>query len=325
MIIFAAFVLGISGCDLISKTPAGVKKTAVATVNGEKITKDDYSKRLSAQEQQYEAQVGADFFTKNPQYLSQVKSQVLQQMIQQTVMLQKAAELKLTVDDKTVNTEVDKQIASTIKNFGGQKTYEAQLKAAKLTPQSYRATLVEEYKTNLTLHKLYDKITASAKVVDQEVINYYYTNQYKYTVKPDTMNVSHILLTTEANAQKAYKDLKAGMKFADAVKKYSTDTATKGKGGLLGDILYTDTTHDNYFMGTAIATKPGQISAPVKSQDGYHIIRINSRHEYKLKPMASVKAEITKTLLDSKKTTLFNTAYASWEKAAKIVQHPELL
>lgn len=325
MLISVFFIVGLSGCGLISKTPEAEKKTAIASVNGENVTRDDFQKRLEPLEKQYEEQYGADFFTKQPTYLTTVKDQLLQTMIQEKVMLQKAAELKMVITDKTVNAEVDKEIAATVKNFGGEKTYEAQLKAAKLTPAGYKASLQTEYKTNLTLQKLFSTITASAKVTDQEVINYYYTNQYNYTEKPDTINVSHILVKTDAEALKIFKEIKAGMKFTDAAKKYSTDAANKATGGLLGDIVYTSTDYDKDFLAGAIATPTGKVSMPVKSAAGYHLIKINTRHEYKLKPLDKVKADIKKTLLDSKQKDLFNAAYATWEKAAKIVQHPELM
>lgn len=324
-IISAFFILGLSGCGLITKTPEAEQKTAVATVNGEDITKADFQKRLDPLLQQYEAYYGSDYFTKNPSELTTVKDNLLQQMVQEKVMLQKAKELKLTVDDKTVTDEVNKQINAAIKQMGSEKKYEDQLKAAKLTPESYKATLTDEMRTNLTIQKLYNNVTSGANVTDQEVINYYYANQYNYTEKPNTMNVSHILVKTMADAQKVEKLLKGGMKFEDAAKKYSTDPGSAKNGGLIGDVEYTSTEYVKEFVNGAIATPTGKYSNPVQSQYGYHIIKVNSRHVYKQKPLDAVKGEIKTTLLDQKKQSLFSTAYAKWEKDAKISQHTDLL
>jgi foldase protein PrsA len=318
------FILSLSGCGLISKTPQAVEKSTIATVNGEKVTLADYQKRLDALVMSYENQYGQDVFTSQPEALTNVKSQLLQQMIQEKVMMQKAVELKQTVDDKTVNAEVDKEIASTIKTLGSKKTYLDQLKNAKLTEASYRASLVEEYKTNLTLKKLYDSITNQVVVTPNDIVKYYEQNHYNYTEKPDTMNVSHILVKTQAEAVKIAAEIKAGLSFVAAAKKYGTD-GTKDKGGLLGDIPYTSTDYDKDFLAGAISTPTNTVSAPVKSQFGYHLIKINSRHTYKLKPINTVAAEIKKTLLDTKQKALFNTAYTTWEKASTIVQHPELI
>lgn len=324
IIISVFFIFGLSGCGLISKTPEGEKKTAVASVNGVTISKGDYQKRLDPLMMQYESAYGSDVFTKQPDALSNVKDQLLQQMIQEQVMLQKAKELNISVDDKTVNTEADKQIADSVKQFGSKKAYEDALKAANLTAESYKASLTTQLKTSLTLKKLYDNITSGAKVTDQDVTNYYYTNQYNYTEKPDTMNVSHILLKSEGDAKRVATMIKAGMKFEDAAKKYGTD-GTKDKGGLLGDIPYNTTEYDKDFVKGAIATPTGKVSAPVKTQFGFHLIKINSRHEYKVKPLDAVKGQIKTQLLEDKKKELFNTAYTTWEKAAKIEQHPEVI
>lgn len=324
IIISVALIAGTSGCGLITKTPQAKDKAAVAVVNGEKITLADYNTKFSQTEKQYETMYGADFFTKQPKYLTQLKDQVYQQMIQQKVMLDKAKELNMMYDDKAVAAEADKQIKATITKMGGQKQYDAQLKQAKMTPDSYRKLLIDDLKVNLPLQKLYNSITAGAMVTDQEITNEYNTNKYNYTEKPDTMNVSHILLKTEADAKKVLGLIKGGMKFQDAAKKYGTD-GTKTTGGLLGDITYTSTDYDKDFVKGAIMTKTGTVSNPVKTQFGYHLIKINSRKEYKLKPLASVKASIRATLVDAKRKSLFNTAYTTWETKAKVEKHEELI
>lgn len=320
IIISTCFLLGLSGCGLISKTPEAEQKTAVATVNGVKITVEEYQKELNQQIQQIEAQYGTDFFTKQPQYLATVKDKMLEQLIQKQVMLYQADKQKMVVDDKTVAAAVTKQIASDVKALGGQKKYEEQLKSVNLTAEKYKSTLTTDLKDNLTLQKLMNSITDKAKVSDQDVINYYWANEYNYTEKPDTMNVSHILLKTLPEAQKVAKEIKAGLKFEDAAKKYGTD-GTKTSGGSLGDVKYTDLYPE--FVAGAVKLPLGKVSDPVKSSAGYHLIKVKSRKEYKLKSIDSVKAEISKTLLDNKKNELLNTAYAKWEKECKIVKHTD--
>jgi foldase protein PrsA len=321
--VFLIFVF--SGCGLISKTPAGKLKTVVAKVNSVKITLGEFQDRLKSQQGQYEAMYGADFFKTQPTYLTQLKDTIFTQMIQEEVMTQKAEELKITVDDKTVNDAVDKQIASDLKSAGSQAKFDAGLKTAKFTLKSYKAELFKGYKKSLTLQKLYNTTVKSAAVTDQEITNEYYTNQYKYTEKPDTMKISHILLKTEAEATKVLKEIKAGLKFEAAAKKYGTDS-TKDTGGSLGAAVeYTSTDLDADFMRAAILSPTGKVTGPVKTQFGYHLIKVTARTEYKLKPLDKVKAEIQKTLLDAKKTDIMNKAYSEWEAKDKIEKHQELL
>jgi foldase protein PrsA len=321
--VFLIFVF--SGCGLISKTPEGKLKTVIAKVNNVKITIGEFQDRLKPQQAQYEAMYGADFFTSQPTYLTQLKDSIFSQMIQEEVMSQKAAELKITVTDKEVNTEVDKQVASDLKSAGSQAKFDAGLKTAKYTLASYKAELFKGIKKNLIIQKLYNQTVKGAAVTDQEITNDYYTNQYKYTEKPDTMKISHILLKTEAEANNVLKLIKAGMKFEDAAKKYGTDS-TKDTGGSLGDpVEYTSTSLDADFMKAAILSPTGKVSGPIKTQFGYHLIKVTQRTEYKLKPLAKVKADITKTLLDAKKSDIMNKVYSDWESKDKIVKHQELL
>lgn len=66
-------------------------------------------------------------------------------------------------------------------------------------------------------------------------------------------------------------------------KEVSQDPGSKDKGGLLGDISYSDSNYDPTFMKAAIALKEGTISNPVHTQWGYHIIKVNSKKNIQLK------------------------------------------
>jgi foldase protein PrsA len=333
LITLVIFVFGLSGCGLITKTENGTKKTAIATVNGKKITLGDYQDRLNQQTAQYEA-MQPGFFTQNPTYLTQIKQQVYTQMLQEEVIMQKAEELDLVISDKDLDAAVDQQLKSDIKTAGGEKKFEETLKTNNKTKEEYTDAVRASLKQSKTIMNVYNNITKSAGVSEKNILAEYKANPYKYTEKPDTMNVSHILVKSasdvqgsitparyivlKAQAEKILKEIKSGkMTFEAAAKKYGTD-GTKDKGGLLGDIEYTTTEYDADFVKGAIATKTGAVSEPVKTQFGYHLIKINSRKEYKIKPLSAVKAEIKATLLETDKKNLFNTAFTTWYSVAKI-------
>ena len=71
-------------------------------------------------------------------------------------------------------------------------------------------------------------------------------------------------------------------------------------------------------MAAAIALKAGEVSAPVKTSFGYHIIKCIGKTEYPLKAFAAVKDEIKKTVLDTAKSTAVTDKITEWTKAAKI-------
>jgi foldase protein PrsA len=78
-------------------------------------------------------------------------------------------------------------------------------------------------------------------------------------------------------------------------------------------------------MTGALATPEGKISAPVKSQFGYHIIRVNKKTEYPQKKFDTVKEEIKKTVLESKKSEKYQTSVTEWETNSKITKYADKL
>lgn len=117
----------------------------------------------------------------------------------------------------------------------------------------------------------------NAQVTDAELQQAYakFVESQKSTVKP---SVKHILITADSRSDADAKKLadsvaaqiKAGMSFADAAQKYSDDTDSKSKGGVLA--AYDKGVFGDAFDKAVASLKSGQVSAPVKTQYGYHII-----------------------------------------------------
>jgi parvulin-like peptidyl-prolyl isomerase len=84
------------------------------------------------------------------------------------------------------------------------------------------------------------------------------------------IRASHILVEKQSQALKVAEELKAGASFSDLAKKYSTCPSGK-RGGDLGQFGRGKMVKE--FEQAAFALKPGQVSEPVKTQFGYHIIK----------------------------------------------------
>lgn len=110
------------------------------------------------------------------------------------------------------------------------------------------------------------------KVTDKELQDYY--KNYKPEIK-----ARHILVADKKTADQIEEKLKAGQKFEDLAKKYSTDTASAEKGGDLG--WFGTGTMVAEFEKAAYALDINEISKPVKSQNGYHIIQVTDKKEKK--------------------------------------------
>ncbi|WP_173910933.1 SurA N-terminal domain-containing protein [Acinetobacter sp. Marseille-Q1618] len=121
--------------------------------------------------------------------------------------------------------------------------------------------------------------------------------------------VKHILITTDnRNAQQAeklandvYAKIKAGMTFAQAAAQYSEDDSSKANGGV---IEYTEGVFDSSFDNAVKSAKNAEITRPVKTQYGYHLIEVQSAVG-EIPTFEAKKAELTEDVLKSKSANLF--------------------
>ncbi|MCH5138715.1 peptidylprolyl isomerase [Clostridiaceae bacterium UIB06] len=322
--LISMFAFSAVGCNMIAKTPEAIAKSAVAVVNGEKITRADLDKNpnmvsvIAQVKQQY-----GENYEKNDdakQVLKTQRQQVLENMITEKVVEQKAKELKLLPDEAKLKTEVDKQYSDIKKQqFGNDETkFQAALKQQGFTEQSLKELFTSQLKSQEMYKNVSDNLTKDVKVDDKKVEEYYNANKNQYTEKPNKIHIAHILVKTEDEAKKVKDRLDKGEDFAKVAKEVSTDPGSKDKGGDLGTVPYVDSGMDATFMAAAIALKEGTISAPVKTQFGYHVIKTIKKEEYPVKKFDTVKAEIKKQLEDKEKQNVVSQKMEEWKKASKI-------
>ncbi len=148
------------------------------------------------------------------------------------------------------------------------------------------------YRTNILRQKLFDQITADVPHSEDEVW------------------ARHILVADEATANKVRQQLLSGGDFAKLAAQYSTDTGTKDKGGDLGWFPKGQMVPE--FEAAAFSLKVGEISQPVKSQYGYHIIQVLAHANVPMDPSVYSQAQQTafndwlKKLRDQYKVETYN-------------------
>jgi peptidyl-prolyl cis-trans isomerase D len=140
-------------------------------------------------------------------------------------------------------------------------------------------------------------IKASITVSASDIEHYYNDNIQQYST-PEQIRVRHILFKTDgkddaavkAKAEDVLKQAKAGADFAELAKKYSEDEATAKLGGDLD--YFSRGRMVPQFDEAAFALKPGEISGLVKTQYGYHIIKMVDRKPATTKSLADVQGAI---------------------------------
>jgi peptidyl-prolyl cis-trans isomerase D len=152
----------------------------------------------------------------------------------------------------------------------------------------------------------YSKTEAQVHITDADLRDYYDQHRDQYRV-PEQVKVSHILIKTplpgpdgkvdekgvaeaQQRAEDLLKQIQNGANFEELAKKYSEDPGSAKNGGSLGWIGRGQTVPE--FEKVAFSLPKGQISGVVKSSYGFHIIRVDDKHEAELKPLDEVKSEI---------------------------------
>jgi len=144
------------------------------------------------------------------------------------------------------------------------------------------------------------KIAESLVPSDADLLRMYNQNKEQFRTK-ERVHAEHILLKTsgkppaedakmKAQAEDLLKQIKGGADFAALAKKYSEDTGSAVKGGDLDWIERGQTLPE--FERTAFALKPGETSGLVKTEVGYHIIRVIAHEDAHLSPFEQVKAQL---------------------------------
>jgi parvulin-like peptidyl-prolyl isomerase len=272
---------------------------AVAVVAGTTVTKADFDELFKQAEAAYKAQQRDFPAAGSPEYET-LKSRTVSFLVQRVEFEKEAAGLGITVTDA----DVDKKLADLKQQFfgGDDAKYQAELKKLGLSEASLR----DQLRASLLSQKIYDKVTKDVTVTDAEIRKYYDDNIDQFT-KPETRDVAHILVKTKAEAEKIRQQLLDGADFAELAKKFSTDTQSGKAGGDLG--AQPKETYVKPFGDAAWALKTGEISEPVKSQFGWHIIKaLSDVTPKKVTPFDEVKDTIRSQLLETKK----NKAMQAW-------------
>ncbi|WP_066391052.1 peptidylprolyl isomerase [Neobacillus mesonae] len=217
--------------------------------------------------------------TKDDLYKEVISSERGKELIQKLVYMQ-ILEGKYEVSDKEVNQRLDD-----IKEQAGDKDGFTMF----LQKQGFNNEneLKDHIKQSLYFFKA---TTEGVKVSDKQIKDFYEQNKDQYT----EVRTSHILVDQESTAKEIEEELKKGTDFVELAKKQSTDKVSAAAGGDLGYLSGRSQEMDPTFLAAAMKLKKGEVSEPVKTVFGYHIIKATDRKET---PLSEVKDQIKQALM----------------------------
>ncbi len=226
----ATLCLGLAAC--------GSGGGDIAAVNGQKISRADFDKKLEA---------------------GPAGKSTLTQLVQQSLVDQYATDNKITVADS----EIDKR-ENDIKSKYPAGQFDQILKQQGLTEPDVRTILRQQI--------VIEKAVSKDVHVSDTDIKAYFDKNHATLDKPGQVRARHILVADLKTANDVEAKLKGGAKFEDLASQYSTDPSSKAKGGELG--FFGKGQMVPAFQDVAFSSPIGKITAPVKSPFGYHIIQV---------------------------------------------------
>jgi foldase protein PrsA len=289
----AALVAVAAGCGGSGGGSTGVPKDDVAIVAGTPITKAQLQTLIDASINNFKHTNQPVPKAGSSDYKS-LQQRLVQYLVTKTEFDQEAKRRHVSVTTK----QIDAEYKNFIKQYfqGSTKKYQAELKKQGVTDAQVRANIA----VSLLQNNVIKTVTAGLKVTDAEAQKYYNSNKSQYT-KPESRHVAHILVKTKKLADQIYAKLQSGAKFATLAKKYTIDTSTKASGGDLG--VQTKGSLVPAFEKVEYELKTGEISKPVHSQYGWHIIKaLGPITPQTVTPFSKAKASIKKSLLQAKQS-----------------------
>ncbi|GLB61443.1 peptidylprolyl isomerase [Cytobacillus sp. NCCP-133] len=249
-----------------------IQEDAAATVNGDKISRDELHERL----------------------VDQYGQELLDSLITEKVIAQEAEKENV----KVAQEEIDEEKTLYAESYGGEDALKQTLESSGVTMAGFEKDIEKYLATKKLLEPRID-------ITEDEMKAYFDENKDSFA-QAEQVSASHILVEDEATAKEVIEKLNDGGDFAELAAEYSTDESNKDAGGDLGFFGKGEMVAE--FEEVLFALEPGKISEPVKTEYGYHVIKVAEKQEAKEAVYENVKEEIKNTLFE----TEMQSEYTAW-------------
>ena len=219
----------------------------------------------------------------------QMIKELLDQIIDEDLLVQKAKDEKIEISDNDVNADVDKRMQTIRSRFNTEKEFRDELRRSGFgTVDEFRRWLDDQSRRNQLQQKLFEKLRQDGKlspasVSPAEVDEFFKKNQSQLQKLPATVTLRQIVVAPKpspredsvalAKAESLYVEIQKGGDFEQIAKRESMDPSTKELGGDLGWHRRGDFVPE--FDRVYFGIRPGVVSPPIKTVFGYHLIRVD--------------------------------------------------
>lgn len=234
-----------------------------------------------------QTQQAAARFNVDPQdsaSMKRLRKEVLNQLVEKQVILAEATKLGVVVAPKDVNEAVEQEIEQLKERLGGDAAFQQALAQEKTTEAALRKRYEPDVKEQLTIMRTVGReVQSKIAVTDAEVRTYYQAHRDSIQKRPEALKLAHILIAFEPDSQQVRRARvradsirtvlgKPGRaaSFPELAARLSDDPSGR-RGGDLGTFARGDMVPE--FETVAFALKPMEISNPVRTRFGYHVIQ----------------------------------------------------
>lgn len=207
------------------------------------------------------------------------RRELLERMIENRLLLQEAKRQEIKVSEGEVQENIER-VKST---FLSEKAFKMALEREGIKIED----LKKRYEEELMIKKLIDReVKPEVEVTKKEIKDYYEKNKRRFR-EEERVKIRHILFEDYSQAEKASKRIKSGTNFEEVA-----------KGGYLGSFKRGQL--DRKIEEVAFGLKEGEISQIIKTESGYHIIKLEKKEKASLKDLSEVK-EVIRNILSSQR------------------------
>lgn len=159
-----------------------------------------------------------------------------------------------------------------------------------------------EIEKNVLKQYVINKILTSVEITDDEKLSFYEANKANFS-NPETVNAKHILVDTEEKANEILAQIKSGDITFEAAAMANSTCPSKDRGGDLGEFGPGQMVPE--FDQAVFAMEVGQISEPVQTQFGFHLIKLESKNEASIPAYEEIADKVEKTLMFQKQGEVY--------------------
>ncbi len=256
----------------------------IAVVGDQPITQYDLQERMLAMQQapNFRApQTEAEY--------QKLVQDVMGQLIDEEILVQKAAHLKIEITDNELASQVDRQLRDVRSRFASDAEFRAELAKAGLgSPEEYRRFLMDQMRRSELQRRVIDKMRQDGRIPpvnvrEDEVEEAFNRSRASLPRRPATVTFRQIVVAprpsdkaravARAKADSLLAEIKAGAEFERVAKRESADSGSREQGGDLGwnrrGVMVPE------FERWMFGLRPGELSPVVETVHGFHIIRVD--------------------------------------------------